>query len=261
MEKFYLVSNNVTLRTELYIPKNRKQYPLVIFMHGLIANCHMEIFNVLVEKLNNIGIAVLRFDFNGHGESGGELENITFENELHDAMVVLKYAKSIREVTSISLLGHSQGGVIASILAGMEADGIKTLVLLAPAAVIEEGACSGKLLGQTFDPDNLPDYIRIMGKRFKGEFIKSAQSLKIYDKAKGYKGTVCILHGGGDYLINYKYSKKYHEIYNDSCLYFIEEADHDFSIGQEKAVNVIVDFFEDRLIKDCNYKNESQLKI
>ena len=54
-----------------------------------------------MSDLKEVGPASLRFDFNGHGESGGKFENMTVINEVADANAVLeailknKYVRNI----------------------------------------------------------------------------------------------------------------------------------------------------------------------
>ena len=47
---------------------------------------------------------------------------MTVLNEIEDANAILKYVKKDKHVRKIFLLGHSQGGVIVSILAGLYPD-------------------------------------------------------------------------------------------------------------------------------------------
>ncbi len=65
------------------------------------------------------GIGSIRFDFGGHWNSEGEMINMTIAKELEDAQAIINYARSLSYVSSIALLGHSQGGVIASMTAGI----------------------------------------------------------------------------------------------------------------------------------------------
>ena len=52
------------------------------------------------------------------GTATEKLEDMTVLNEIADAKVILDYAKSLEHVRNIFLFGHSQGGVVASMIAG-----------------------------------------------------------------------------------------------------------------------------------------------
>lgn len=72
----------------------------------------------LAKGLAKAGIASIRFDFDGHGRSEGRMQDMTIANELADADAIWEYVHSLPYVTSVGILGHSQGGVIASMTAG-----------------------------------------------------------------------------------------------------------------------------------------------
>ena len=64
--------------------------------------------------------------------------------------VVSVAAKKLPSVTHISILGYSQGGVVASMLSGeLGAKNIKSVVLMAPAAPIKDDVSRGIFLGAT----------------------------------------------------------------------------------------------------------------
>lgn len=89
------------------------------------------------------GLGVLRFDFNGHGKSEGLLADMTILNELSDANAILDFALHLKGVHRVYLLGHSQGGVIASLMAAYYPDVISKLVLMSPAATLIDDARLG----------------------------------------------------------------------------------------------------------------------
>ena len=65
---------------------------------------------------------------------------MTVLNEIEDANAILNYVKTDPHVRNIYLVGHSQGGVVASMLAGLYPDLIKKVVLLAPATTLKSDA-------------------------------------------------------------------------------------------------------------------------
>lgn len=101
-----------------------------IFFHGFGGNIGTEpehAYQKLIEILNKKGIAVFRFDFNGHGKSDGDFSNMNILNGIEDAIAILEYVRTQEWVEEIFLIGHSQGGVIAGMMAGYYADVISRL--------------------------------------------------------------------------------------------------------------------------------------
>lgn len=121
-------------------------------MHGFTANKEGELLKYLADDLEKYGIASLRFDFNGHGQSAGRFQDMTVPNEIEDAKCVYAYASRLPEVKNISLAGHSQGGVVASMTAGiLGTEKVKSIALMAPAAVLREDAIRGTIFDKHYD--------------------------------------------------------------------------------------------------------------
>ena len=192
--------------------------PMVILMHGIFSSKDFNPMPFLAKALARAGIASIRFDFDGHGKSEGRMQDMTIEKEIADAMVIWEYAKSLPFVTRIGFLGHSQGGVIASMTAGRLAaagrhvpDG---MVLLAPGSVIKEACQGGKFFNARFDPADPPQYIRCWGTMKLGrEYLLTTQQLDIYGTAATYEGPVLLLHGTKDSIVPMWCSEKYLETY------------------------------------------------
>ena len=228
-----------------------EQIPMVIMMHGFGGNKgggeRKTLFDVIADKLEAQGIATIRFDFNGHGESEGEFWQHTVPNEIEDALKVYEYVRDLRYVSTVSVLGHSQGGVVASMVAGKLGAEIKAAVLMAPAAVLRDDAIRGSTFGSSYDPLNLQgDYIELMGGRQKlgTEYIRTAFSLPIYKTAANYKGALCVIRGTGDKVVPYTYGERYTEQSNNAELYILPGEDHGFMKDMERATDIAVEFLK-----------------
>ena len=228
------------------LPENEK-CPIVILMHGITSFKERPLFLMLADKLQAEGIASIRFDFNGHGESEGEFIDMTIPKEIEDARAIYEYVKNLNFVENISLLGHSQGGVVASMFGGELKDNIQSIVLMAPAGIIEDAAKGGTILGQTFNTNNIPEYIEFNNYKIGSDYIKTAQTLNIYETAAQYEGPVCIIHGTADEIVPYNYGERYRDIYKDGVLYPIEGDDHSFSKDMDRATDIAVDFIKNIL--------------
>ena len=218
--------------------------PVVIIMHGFMGNKDGMLEKLTADKLAENGIATVRFDFNGHGESEGEFTDMTVPNEIEDAKLVYAYVKSLPFAGDIALTGHSQGGVVASMTAGdIGADGVKCVVLLAPAAVLRDDAIRGNTMGARYNPLDPPASVQLFpGKNLGGEYIRTAFSLPIYETARKYTGPACIIHGTGDQVVPYTYGERYHEIWPGSELHILHAADHGFSKSMQEVIDLTVNF-------------------
>lgn len=236
---------NLSVIIEQPTLKEGQKCPVVIQMHGFSGNkggMHELIADRLVKK----NIASVRFDFNGHGQSEGLFQNMTVPNEIEDAKAVYEYVASLPFVSKIGFLGHSQGGVVASMTAGELGDSkVSALVLMAPAAVLREDAIRGNTFGKSYDPLNLEgDYVELFGGLKLGrEYIETAFSLPIYETAAGYQGPAAIFHGNNDKVVPYTYGERYHKIYPLSEYHYLPGDDHGFSQTLDSISNLIVNFY------------------
>ena len=241
--------DGLTLRGT-YVPVNRDRFDLAILMHGFTSDrgtTSDAMLYQIADQLKQNNVASLRFDFNGHGQSDGKFVNMTVLNEIADGKAILDYARSIKGVRRICLLGHSQGGVVASMLAGYYHDVIDKLVLMAPAATLKDDALAGHTRGLVYDPEHIPDQQTMSdGKVLGGFYLRTAQKLPIYDVARQYQGPVCLIHGTADQIVNEIASRRYDEVYQHDEFHLLANADHSFTVGdsRKEAVKLAVEFLK-----------------
>ncbi len=245
VQEIEIERDGLTLRGFLTAPEEG-EFDIVVQYHGFTMNCGRtddELMYQVSEHLNSLGLATLRVDFNGHGESDGKMEDMTVLNEIGDANAILQYARKLPGVRHIYVLGHSQGGVVASIMAGYYPDVIEKLVLMAPAATLKDDANKGTCMGETYDPHAIPDTIVALGNTIGGFYFRTGQTLPIYEWASHYTGPVCLIHGDADEIVNCSASKKFHETFRDSELNLVRGSDHCFE-GEyrQKAADIAGEF-------------------
>jgi pimeloyl-ACP methyl ester carboxylesterase len=128
----------VTLAGTLTYPKTGSNFPAVVLITGSgKQNRNEEIFGhrpflIIADYLTKIGFAILRVDDRGVGKSTGDFSESTSADFATDVEAEVNYLKTRKEINvhKIGLLGHSEGGLIAPIVANADKD-IAFLVLLA----------------------------------------------------------------------------------------------------------------------------------
>ena len=232
-------------------PDTSDKMPLVILCHGFGGDCQFGLLQDITDDLCQNGIASLRFDFNGHGKSEGLFQNMTVLNEIEDLKDVIKWAQQQSWVESISLLGHSQGGVVVSMTAGELGDKvIKNIVLMAPAAVLRDDALRGSTMGAQYDTWNMTaEYIQLPfgGLKLGRQYIETAVNLPIYETAFNYDGPVLVIHGTHDRVVPYTYGERYNQGYRHSAMKLIPGEDHGFSVNTAEAALYATDWLTKQL--------------
>ena len=225
---------------------------MVILMHGIFSSKDIVPIPAMAKALAKEGIASICFDFGGHWKSEGKMESMTVGKEIEDALAMWEYAKSLPYVTKIGLLGHSQGGVVASMTAGILAsrgESPDALVLVAPGSVIQDACKGGKFFGAKFNPADPPEYVKCFGIMKLGrEYILTTQELEIYATAKAYTGPVRLIHGSRDTIVPMSCSEKFVETYTqDTELIVVEGENHMITRRLKTVVSHAVSFFVSQL--------------
>lgn len=129
---------NIALAGTLTLPKKEGNYPVVILISGSgPQNRDEELlghkpFLVISDYFTKNGIAVLRYDDRGVAQSKGDFKTATsldFASDVESAIAYLKTRKEINK-NKIGLIGHSEGGIIAPMVASKSKD-VNCIVLLA----------------------------------------------------------------------------------------------------------------------------------
>lgn len=128
----------IHLSGTLTLPKNKDKFPVVVLVSGSGPQDRNEElldhkpFLVLADHLTRQGIGVLRYDDRGVGGSQGNFAGATSEDFASDALAAVQYLKKRRDLKKhkIGIIGHSEGGMIAPMVAARSKD-VRFIVLLA----------------------------------------------------------------------------------------------------------------------------------
>jgi dienelactone hydrolase len=120
-------SAGITLAGTLTLPTAGKPFPAVILITG-----SGRPFLILADYLSRKGIAVLRFDDRGVGKSTGDFSKATSAEFATDVVSGMEYLRKRKDIdpNKIGLLGHSEGGLIAPMIAAKNRD-VAFIVLMA----------------------------------------------------------------------------------------------------------------------------------
>lgn len=232
------------------LASQKSKCAFVMILHGFTGNKNETLLEQISKGLQQRGIGSIRFDFNGHGESEGPFQEMTIENEIEDVKKVLDYVKSQPwvDVKRLGLAGHSQGGVVASMTAGLlGSDQIKALVLLAPAANIGEDVRHGSLLGTKFNINQIPERTMVWNHPVGRRYIEVARDMKMYETAFQFTGPVCVIHGSADNAVPCKYGKKYADGYKNATWVLQKDDGHGLGKHRSQTLSTIYNFFEKKL--------------
>lgn len=139
---FESVAPGVTLAGTLTVPPGSGPHPAVVLVSGSGPQDRDETvfghrpFLVLADYLTRNGIAVLRYDDRGVGQSTGNIATATTPDFAEDAEGAVRYLATLPDVDPerIGMIGHSEGAIVAPIVANRSHD-VAFVVLLASTGV------------------------------------------------------------------------------------------------------------------------------
>ena len=240
----------------LHLPKGRGRFPAALLLHGFTGTkveAH-RMFVKLSRTLAGHGIASLRFDYRGSGDSAGEFEDMTIRSEVADAMAAIKFLARHRRVNSrrLALIGLSMGGAVAAYLVARERSRFKSLVLWAPVA---EGA-------GILDDLSTPDAVSALaetgitdheGNLVGVQFIRQFAEMKPLREVVKSKCPVLIVHGSKDQTVPVYHSDLYERALRSPKRLVkkvvIAGADHTFNkhVWEARAIGETVDWLLETL--------------
>ena len=246
------------------VPAGEGKFPAVVMLHGTASN-REEAGNgykmaapVLAEKY---GLATIRIDFMGNGDSTADYMGYTFDSAVSDAVAAANYMKGLENVDAenIGVMGWSQGGTDALLAAAWHPEIFTSVVTWAGAPdMMLDGFFSEELYAEakkngfftmTFDWRD-PLNVSL-------EWCDDVANTDVLAEfTKGYTGPVLAVHGTADTTVDPEWSNKIVAASSNaaSATHFIEGMDHTFNVFVEpeftalyNAVDATGAFFADTL--------------
>lgn len=136
--RFTNLNADLQLAGTLTLPEKGNSFPAVVLISGSGPQDRNETlfghqpFLVIADYLTRKGIAVLRFDDRGTAQSQGDFKGATTADFATDVEAAVQYLKTRKDINpdKIGLMGHSEGGIIAPMVASKDKS-IDFIVLLA----------------------------------------------------------------------------------------------------------------------------------
>lgn len=238
-------SGDHIIRGELLLPKGIDgKLPTVICSHGL-GSSGKNVKNLIGMSLAMSGLAVFCFDFWGgnlHSRSGGKMWEMSVFSEQEDLNSVIDHIKSLdtTDCSRLFLLGESQGGFVTAITAAQRPDDFRAVILYYPAFCIPEDA--RKRHGSA---ENIPERENFGGSILGKVYSEKLMDYDVYDVIPAYTGPVLIIHGDNDDVVDYSYSERAKEVYQNAQLVRLPGEIHGFTgDGRKKAARLSYDFLQ-----------------
>jgi len=190
-----------TLAGRLDMPAHGKPRAYAVYAHCFTCGKDVRAAVNICRALAREGIATLRFDFTGLGESQGDFADTTFSSNIADLVAAAKFLEQQFEAPKI-LVGHSLGGAavleaahqiassvaVATIAAPASPEHVAGLLGEARAAIEQQGEAEVALVGRKF--------------RFKKAFLDDLPGHCSREKLRALRKALLIFHAPGDTTVD-----------------------------------------------------------
>jgi alpha-beta hydrolase superfamily lysophospholipase len=229
-EKVSFQSEGKRISGILHLPE--KQKPLcVIASHGLLSSKDSEKYIALGERFSQEGMAMLRFDFRGIGESEGRMEDDTVSRRIIDLGTAIAFVRSHPALgKKIGFIGSSLGGYVSLIRASMDQQ-IKGVVIWATPFHLDDLKSNKGTEGHS-----LPEQAFF-------EDLPKHRLLPLLPRV-----TNCmVIHGEKDELVPVDQAWEiFHNLGAPKEIHLIEGADHRLTqeAHRQRAIQLTIDWFK-----------------
>ena len=249
MEKHvYIINkNNEQLAVVLHDSDTAPSDTIIIFCHGLRSSKESGKTLGIIEGLAKKGIASLRFDFSGHGDSEGNFTEVTFSKATEDLLSVIDYVNTL-SYKHIGLVGSSFGGN-AAIFASLEISDLLGMALRCPVSDYKEETevLYTKEQMQAWKDTGVNVEYHDDGTSFSlgYDFYLDGLERVAYPIAENITVPTLVVHGDNDEMVPLSQSEKLVSLMPQAQLHIVKEADHRFSTEshQKEMIDAIVTFF------------------
>ncbi len=219
-------TNGYELSARLELPVNQHPHTYAVFAHCFTCNKNLTAVRNISRALNMNGIAVLRFDFTGLGESEGEFADTNFTSNVDDLVAATHFLAENYHKPNI-MIGHSLGGA-AVLCAASQLPDLKAVVTIgAPfnpqhvSHLFEEGIEEIEATGAAS--------INIGGRSFKvkKQFLDDLKRQYVEDKLKNLRKALLVMHSPQDKTVEIENAKRiYSTAHHPKSFVSLDGADH-----------------------------------
>lgn len=219
-------AKGLSLSARLELPVDKKPYAYALFAHCFTCTKNLTAVKNISQALSSHGIAVLRFDFTGLGESEGEFEDTNFSSNIQDLVDIAEYMNANLAPPNL-MIGHSLGGA-AAIYAANAIDSIEAVVTIgAPSSPQHIQHLLDEKI-ETIQKEGTAQ-VNIGGRPFaiKKQFLEDIASKNMDDMLSSMRKPILIFHSPQDQVVDISNAKEiYSNAHHPKSFSSLDGADH-----------------------------------
>lgn len=221
------------LAARLELPADQRPYAYALFAHCFTCNKNLAAVRNISRALNMKGIAVLRFDFTGLGESEGDFADTDFSSNVEDLVYAARYLEEQHEAPRL-LVGHSLGGA-AVICAAHELPSVQAVATIGAPYSPRHVSHLLKEEIEEIEEEGVSE-VSIGGRPFtvKKHFLEDIREQNLEPKLQKLGRALLILHSPQDLTVEIENAARmYHAARHPKSYISLDGADHLLSAKED----------------------------
>ncbi len=234
---------------DLYLPENNPKMG-VVFGHCFTCSRHTRVLIESCEELYKNGIAALRFDFSGNGQSEGGFTETTYSKHINEMVLAVELLKHYG-IEKIGLAGHSMGAAI-SLLTAAQLPDVSAICTLAGrySGLDISGLLGGSYKEQLQQTGQMKFTSRGRSLALTNSFFEDIKKYDLASVVSNLKQPLLAVHGDKDEITPISevyYSKRQKP--EDTEIAVIKDADHMFSQEEHRqdVADLLTNWFKKHL--------------
>ena len=244
-----------TLSGRLELPTGKAK-AFALFAHCFTCSKNLNAVRNIAAALNEAGIAVLRFDFTGLGQSEGDFANTNFSSNVADLISAANFLKENYQAPQL-LIGHSLGGA-AVLMAASQLPETQAVATLGAPCNPEHVTHMLRSEQATIEKEGKAE-VELAGRRFtiKKQFLDDLQAVKMKDVIAALKPSLLVMHSPIDNTVGIDNAAHiFQTAKHPKSFITLDSADHLLSNEDDAHyVGHVIATWSNRYIKALNSKD------
>lgn len=198
--------------------------PMVIACHGMLSDKGGDKHRMLADTLAEQGIATLRFDFSGRGESEGALYDMTYSRQVEDLDAAIGCLVS-RGWDRFGVYGSSMGGAVALLTAARD----ERIIAVATLAAVAHPAALEERYPQAIGQWTTQGFLELSGGKIGIGFLEDARTHDVVSAVSVLRAPILVVHGEEDEVVPVADAHDIATSARCAALELVAGADHQFS--------------------------------
>jgi putative redox protein len=214
------------LSARIDLPEGRDPLAYALFAHCFTCSKNIKAISNISRALTGNGIAVMRFDFTGLGESEGEFADTNFSSNVDDLISAAEFMAESYRAPNI-LIGHSLGGAAVLQAAAKIPSALAVITIAAPADPVHVSHALGD--SKEIIERRGEATVDLSGRRFKikKQFLDDLESVRMQETIRKLNRALLIMHSPIDDVVGIENAGKiFQTARHPKSFISLDRADH-----------------------------------